>query len=532
MWLEAWNTYESPSVSRESISQETKKELENFSQVSIVDYLKQEWQDSSYEARKKLAENYWIEWYKWSSKQNLQLLILLQKHEKHLKIKDSPTEFSTRKRSQEYNQSLHEVFNQQTFQAIMEVTQEKVLHLLPKDVLSQFDGQYSYEEYMNMTENQRFSAFSQKIEDGIYKFQISDKQVEQKCRLDEMIPSNIQAFYLINGGRNDIVYRNSSEENFQYLDKKGHPYVLNNTQIKLIWENELQTLLREKQSPLERYENMSIQERFETYTHQDENGYLEFSFPNKEVEYRAKLQEIVPKDIQVLILHEGWVHSLLHRWKQWQLQYENPYMNGKNPLVFNGTRIKIINEQDYQKIIEQREKIYDISLWLANFIDTYRLENFWWWNCGMNVRPVVEKYLWIDVPNWGMHWYRWERFLDELVESGLMMKEYVGNPQNAKPWALLCYRQMNTGSKNQTNREKYWHIEIKWLEKEATFYDQNWKPYTEFASHYYHGPYVKTPGGSIDARWQESWFTGYAYYPKKINNDLAMAQAITQWLRA
>jgi len=42
--------------------------------ISIVDYLKSIWQDSSFSARKKLAEELWIKNYRWSPKQNKQLL--------------------------------------------------------------------------------------------------------------------------------------------------------------------------------------------------------------------------------------------------------------------------------------------------------------------------------------------------------------------------------------------------------------------------------------------------------------------------
>lgn len=42
--------------------------------TSIVDYLKSEWQDSSFSARKKIAEELWITNYTWTASQNKQLL--------------------------------------------------------------------------------------------------------------------------------------------------------------------------------------------------------------------------------------------------------------------------------------------------------------------------------------------------------------------------------------------------------------------------------------------------------------------------
>ena len=58
--------------------------------MSIVDYLKSQWQDSSFQSRWKLAWEFWIQNYSWTSEQNNTLLKQMQEKAK-TPVVETPT---------------------------------------------------------------------------------------------------------------------------------------------------------------------------------------------------------------------------------------------------------------------------------------------------------------------------------------------------------------------------------------------------------------------------------------------------------
>ncbi len=170
----------------------------------------------------------------------------------------------------------------------------------------------------------------------------------------------------------------------------------------------------------------------------------------------------------------------------------------------DSSKLDILNIPEKQEIIKKcQQECWELlnEVWknyAADFCN--KLKKYWAESksgayCGFNVRSALETHTPIDLPDFGMHAYRYPA---ELDANPNFIKEAVSNPNEVQPWGLVVYDKWATAWSDA--REKYGHIEVAlWWGK------------------YYFGKTNNYPGWSINANVDESWFTWYAYYPKDPN---------------
>lgn len=261
-----------------------------------------------------------------------------------------------------------------------------------------------------------------------------------------------------------------------------------------------------KKTAIDQYYALTSNIRFELYWKKDIDWNTEFNFPNKKVETEAKLEEIIPSNAEYIVL-KNWntkKDSLLIKDEiSWKLKFQNKFVEWEI-FVSNWDSINILSKNEFDWIIETenqiKEKAWEVSDIISDNYDNINKRYKWKNMCGTNVRWAIEKLFWIDIDNTNMHWFAYEKKMDELALQWIVKKVFIWKPQNADKWAILVYGKWFW--KIDSDRYKYWHVEI--VLKDWYFHSNNLQT---------------TPWWSARYNISKSKFTWYAYYPI-LKNDI------------
>lgn len=274
-----------------------------------------------------------------------------------------------------------------------------------------------------------------------------------------------------------------------------------------------------------RYPKMTKKERFEEYSEAWKDWYRTIKIKSDIVDI-IKWVDILDKNKESFLLSFEWfINELVIKNEKWEFVFDNQYIN-KIPPLTNNIKFKPLTKADLVSYKEEKQETlkFSINYWkniyrhYLNIRKIYRefKDENWVPICWWKFRPLLEKGLWIDVPNSNMDWYKYELFLDSLV--GIYFdKVYVWTPDKSPAWSINVYRKWYW---NNIFRQNGGHVE-------NVTEDESWKKW-----YYYWGlssnPSWSTYANKLDN--SKTWFTWFAYLPKaKFNQTKWPSNFFKNW---